>query len=169
MTWRTVVVVGNPNPQSRTLDAAERLAERMGATAPEVINLAHFGAKLLDRGAADVEQAKVSVVSAQLAIFASPTFKATYTGLLKLFLDQFESGEKLDGVVAVPLMLGGSQAHAAAVELHLKPVLVELGLVCPTPGLFQIDSSYLNDPALDEWIERWVPVIAPFVERKNHS
>ncbi len=36
--------------------------------------------------------AKQLVVDADVVVFASPTFKATYTGLLKLFLDQFGAG-----------------------------------------------------------------------------
>ena len=38
-------------------------------------------------------------------VVASPTYKATYAGLLKLFLDRL-GGESLAGVTAVPLMLG---------------------------------------------------------------
>ena len=54
-----------------------------------------------------------------------PTYKATYTGLLKLFLDRFAT----DGLrgVAVPLMLGAGPAHALAPELTLRPVLTEIG------------------------------------------
>lgn len=163
---KVTVVVGNPNPRSRTLDAAVRLAERFGASSPTVINLVDLGADLLGRGEESVEAAKASVVSADLAIFASPTFKATYSGLLKLFVDQFESGEHIGNVVAVPLMVGGHAAHAAGVELHLKPLLVELGLICPTPGIFQLDTTYTDDPALDAWVERWRPVVASLTERK---
>jgi flavin reductase like protein len=50
--------------------------------------------------------------ASQLAVFARPTFKATYSGLLKLFLEQFDSGTGLAGVVAVPVMLGAGSVHA---------------------------------------------------------
>lgn len=166
MTRKIVIVSGNPNPTSRTLDAACRLGNRFGAAETEIINLSILGARLLERGGAAVRTAKDAVATADLAIFASPTFKGTYTGLLKLFLDQFESGEKLRNVVAVPLMLGGSATHALAVELHLKPILVELGLICPTPGLYQIDFAYQDDPALEHWLEQWKPVITALIERK---
>ena len=51
-------------------------------------------------------------VSADLVVVASPTYKATYTGLLKLFLDRFAGGTGLRGV-AVPLMLGARAAPRA--------------------------------------------------------
>jgi FMN reductase len=133
----TVVVVGNPKPASRTRQAAELVAERLtGAPPATVIELAELGPALLG-----------------LVIFASPTYKATYTGLLKLFLDQFGAGE-LHGTIAVALMLGGSLHHALAGELTLKPVLSEIGCSCPTPALFLLDSAWEASPELDTWVER---------------
>ncbi len=94
---------------------------------------------------------------------ASPTFKATYTGLLKLFLDQFAGGEGLRGVTAVPLMLGAGPAHAMAPELLLKPVLAELGATCPAPGLYlqdeQAEALGAQTPALVAHVERWGAVL----------
>lgn len=159
MPTKTVVVAGNPKPRSRTLDAGLHLAGMLGAENPAVIDVMTLGPGLLGWGDENVASAVEQVASADLAIFASPTFKATYTGVLKLFLDQFAGGTGLRGVTAVPLMLGAGPAHALAPELHLKPVLVELGATCPTPGLYQLDRSYKDDPALAEWCERWAPVI----------
>jgi FMN reductase len=41
-----------------------------------------------------------------------------------------------------------------APDLLLKPVLVELGATCPTPGLYLIDKTFAEDPRLDPWIAR---------------
>ena len=148
----TVVVVGNPKPASRTRQAAELVAERLtGAPPTTVIELADLGPALLGRGDPAVEAAKQAVRDADLVIFASPTYKATYTGLLKLFLDQFGAGE-LHGTVAVALMLGGSPHHALAGELTLKPVLSEIGCSCPTPAIFLLDSAWEASPELDTWV-----------------
>jgi FMN reductase len=87
------------------------------------------------------------VKSASLLIVASPTFKAAYTGLLKLFLDQFPAGE-LIGMTAIPLMLGAAPRHALAPELLLRPVLTEIGCSCPLPGLYLLDSQYAGSPEL---------------------
>jgi FMN reductase len=99
-----------------------------------------------------VAEAKEIVKSADLLVIASPTFKATYTGLLKLFLDQFGAGE-LGQIPTFALMLGGSLAHSLAPELTLRPVLVEIGASCPAPGLYLLDSDYETSPELEKWLE----------------
>lgn len=84
---------------------------------------------------------------------ASPTYKATYTGLLKLFLDRFGAGS-LASVTAVPLMLGGDMRHSLAPEAFLKLVLAELGASSPTRGLFLLDADADTDwaDALTGWL-----------------
>ncbi|MGY1691575.1 NADPH-dependent FMN reductase [Geodermatophilus sp. SYSU D01105] len=156
----TVAVVGNPKPHSRTRAAAELVAERLtGAPADRVIDVVELGAGLLGWGDPAVEEAVAAVRAAEVAVVASPTYKATYTGLLKLFLDQIGTGD-LAGVVAVPLMLGGGPAHALAPELLLKPVLVELGATAPTRGLYLLDRSW-DDPAP---LEAWLVAARPQVD-----
>jgi FMN reductase len=91
-------------------------------------------------------------------VVASPTFKATYTGLLKLFLDQIPTNG-LSGVVAIPLMLGAGPGHALAPEVHLKPVLVELGATCPTRALYLLETEYNQPGALDVWLGAALPQI----------
>ena len=49
-------------------------------------------------------------------------------------------------------MVGASLEHAMAPEILLKPVLVEIGALCPTRALFLLESD-LNDPtAVDGWV-----------------
>jgi FMN reductase len=100
-----------------------------------------------------------AVRAADVAVVASPTYKATYTGLLKLFLDQVPTGD-LAGVVAVPLMLGGGPTHFLAPELLLKPVLVELGATAPTRGLYLMEKSWDDPAALDPWLATAAPQVA---------
>jgi FMN reductase len=153
------VVVGNPKAGSRTRAAGELLAERLTSTAPDhVIELTELGPRLLGWGDEAVASAVETVQASSLVVFASPTFKATYTGLLKLFLDQFAGRTGLADVVAVPLMLGAGPAHAMAPDLTLKPVLVELGGTCALPGLFLLETSFMDDPMLPAYAERWGPV-----------
>ena len=148
----TVVVVGNPRLGSRTRQAAELVVERLTDGPPTtLVELAELGPALLEWGHQDVAAAKEQVLASDLLMVASPVFKASFTGLLKLFLDQFEAGE-LAGKRTVPLMLGGSAAHTLVGEVHLKPVLSEIGASCPTPALYLIDSEWDSSPALDAWL-----------------
>jgi FMN reductase len=159
----TVVVVGNPKPQSRTRAAAETVATALTGRAPDLtIDLADFGAALLDWSDPAVSAAVESVVAARLVVVASPTYKASYTGLLKLFLDRFPAGS-LTGVVAIPLMLGGDWRHSLAPEVFLKPVLAEIGASTPTRGLFLLDADaaagFDSSATLTAWLESAVPVL----------
>jgi FMN reductase len=156
----TAVVVGNPKAKSRTLDAGILVARKLTGAEPDlVVDLIDLGAPLLELGNAAIIEMVQSIQRMRVVVFASPTFKATYTGLIKLFLDQFPS-DGLAGVTAFPVMLGAGPAHALAPDLLLKPVLVELGAICPAAGLYLIDKSYAEDPRLDAWIARVKPLLA---------
>jgi FMN reductase len=150
----TAVVVGNPKAKSRTLDAAILVARKLTDAEPDIVlDLVELGPALLEFGNAEVARWAEQIQRSDVVVFASPTFKATYTGLLKLFLDQLPS-DALAGVTAFPLMLGAGPAHAMAPDLLLKPVLVELGATCPSAGLYLIDKTFAEDPRLDAWAAR---------------
>ncbi|CAN7409770.1 NAD(P)H-dependent oxidoreductase [Microbacterium sp. LjRoot45] len=133
-----IVVVGNPQPDSRTRAVAEtvaaELARRSGATVEPTIELAEIADELFRHPSPAVDDARARVLAADVAIVASPTYKATFTGLLKAFLDRFDTGS-LQHMTAVPLLTIGGPAHALAVEVALRPLLVELGASVPTRGI----------------------------------
>lgn len=152
------VVVGNPKSRSRTRSAAEAVAERAalaaGLEAAErfTFDLADLAHGLFDWSTPSVKQAVEAVAAADLLIVASPTYKATYTGLLKSFLDWF-STTGLAGVTVVPMMVGAGPAHALAVEVHLRPVLIEIGATLPTRGIYILEEQ-LDDigSVVDGWL-----------------
>ncbi|GIH79837.1 FMN reductase [Planobispora longispora] len=160
-----VTLVGNPRAGSRTRTVAEAAAEavgrRIGHDGPgEVVDLAALGPHLLAPGpSAGVEVALELVAGADVLVVASPTYKASYTGLLKAFLDRLPGGA-LTGTTALPLLVMGDPRHALAVELHLRPVLVELGAHVPTPGLAVLEAQI---PDLDEVLGRWADRVVPQV------
>lgn len=160
---RTAVVVGNPKPASRTLSAATHVARELSGGEPDlVVDLATLGASLLDWGSAEVTELVAKVGGADLVVVASPTYKGTYTGLLKLFLDRFAGGTGLRGL-AVPLLLGAGPGHALAPELTLRPVLTELGATVPGRGLFVLDSQYDDPAAYEPWVETTRPIVHSLV------
>lgn len=153
------MVVGNPKPESRTLLAGERIAAALGGSGCEVIDLVHWQNRLFDQTDGQINDTVAALASRDIVIFASPTYKAAYSGLLKIFLDRIPTGTGLRGVVAIPLMLGAGERHAMAPDLLLKPVLVELGASCPTAGLFLIDRAAQPDPVEDAWLTVWADVV----------
>ena len=159
---RIVTVVGNPKPRSRTSAAAAAVGafvlDRLGVDDSEatVVELPDLGAGLLGWGDEAVAEAVAAAQGADLLVVASPTYKATYTGLLKLFCDQI-SADGLGGVTTIPVMVGAGAAHALAVEVHLRPVLVEIGASMPTRGLY-LQEADLED--LTSVLEAWWEVAA---------
>ena len=152
---RAGVIVGNPKPRSRTYQAALLVAERLSGAEPALaVDLADLGTGLLDPADPAAGAAVEAVRGLDLVVVASPTYKATYTGLLKVFLDRFPSNA-LSGVVAVPLMLGAGPGHALAPEVHLKPVLAELGASTPTRALYLLDTAYDDPAVLEPWLDAW--------------
>lgn len=165
-TRRVAVVVGNPKPRSRTLAAATHLATELSGQAPEqVVDLADLGPRLLDWQDPIVAEIVAEVGAADLVVVASPTYKGTYTGLLKLFLDRFAT-DGLSGV-AVALMLGAGPGHALAPELTLRPVLTEIGGLVPAPGLYVLDSAYDDPAAYERWLGIARPAIAAILDSRS--
>jgi FMN reductase len=152
------VLVGNPRPASRTatvaLEVGRQVADAVGGRVGPVVDLAMHGGDVLDPDSATVQRDMELVSGVDTLVVASPTYKATYTGLLKSFFDRFGS-VSLDGVVAVPVMVGGAPHHAMAGEVHLRPLLVELGAVVPTRSLYVVDSEldHLTD-TVSTWLSR---------------
>ena len=147
-------LVGNPRPASRTLNAALALREAVkrvlpGAEDGAVVDAADLAQDLFTPGSTKVKDALASLELANVLVIASPTYKATYTGLLKSVLDQAPGGW-LKGKTAIPLQVAASDRHALAVELHLRPVLVELGAHIPGPGLFLNEAVLADHDALVE-------------------
>lgn len=149
MSARVAVVVGNPRPRSRTYESALVLADRLGG-ADLVVDLADHASELFDWSSETVSDLVEQVAGSLVVVVASPTYKATYTGLLKAFLDRFPH-QGLGGVTAVPLMLGGSPAHSLAIDHGLRPLLVELGATVPTGGLYVLDSEHDRPEPYDAW------------------
>jgi FMN reductase len=153
MSLRTAIVVGNPKPQSRTYEAARLVIGQLTGAEPDIsVDLVDFGAALLDWSSRAVAESITAIEGSDLVVFASPTYKATFTGLLKLFLDRIGGGA-LARITAIPLMLGGDWRHSLAPEVFLKPVLAELGASCPTRGLFLLDSDCTDSAALHGWLQ----------------
>jgi FMN reductase len=92
-------------------------------------------------------------MNADALVVVSPVYKASYTGLLKAFFDRLPGGS-LTGVPCVPAMLGGSERHALAVEVHLRPLLAELG-ADTLPGCYVTEAEMDDvDSQTDGWWER---------------
>ena len=125
----------------------------------DVVELADLGPSLFDWSSAEVRGRVEKLSSSRLAVIATPIYKATYTGLLKAFLDWFgQTG--LAGVTAIPVMIGAGAQHALAVEVHLRPLLVEIGATVPCRGVF-VREDQLDE--LNTTLEEWAMHARPYL------
>ncbi len=164
-----VILVGNPKPASRTLAvataAAGAILRAAGLTGiPQTIDICVLARHLLlPEPCPAVEEALDQVAGADLLLVASPTYKGTYTGLLKVFLDRLPH-RALGQAVALPLMLMGVPDHAPAVDAYLRPLLIELGATVPAPGLAVLESDL---DRLDGVLAPWADQVASALASSN--
>ncbi|MEM7342401.1 MAG: NAD(P)H-dependent oxidoreductase [Actinomycetota bacterium] len=156
------VVIGNPNPGGRTTTIGTTVGEAIAAARSDSVTvreLADVAPHLFEWGNEAVDALTAEVAAADVIVFACPTYKATYTGLLKSFLDKY-GPDGLAGTKSVPVMVGSALQHALAPEVHLRPLLVELGSSVPTRGLYVLDSELDQlDAAVATWAESAVGLL----------
>lgn len=114
------------------------------------------------------------LAGAEAVIMASPVFQASYTGLLKTFLDTVPK-KGLSGKIILPLFIGGSLAHLLAMDYALKPVLSALGARHILGGVFAVDSQIAREesgamtlaPELAERLDASLEELFAELEKRN--
>jgi FMN reductase len=91
-----------------------------------------------------VWEATDAVAHADGIVIATPVYKASYTGLLKVFLDLLPENA-LAGKVVLPLVTGGTIGHLLAIDYALRPVLTALGADHVVHGRFLLDVDIRRD------------------------
>ena len=84
---------------------------------------------------AAIAAALALVREARAIVIATPVYKASYTGILKAFLDLLPQ-DGLDGKLVLPLATGGSQSHMLVLDYALRPVLASLSPRAILPGIY---------------------------------
>ncbi|WP_042168860.1 NADPH-dependent FMN reductase [Paenibacillus gorillae] len=142
---KVVILSGSPNPGSRlsgiTQYVESQLSEQgisfehvvVASLPAEDLIHAKFDSKPIIEAAAKVE-------AAEAVIIASPVYKASFTGVLKTFLDLLPQ-KGLSGKFVTPLFLGGTIAHLLSIDYSLKPVLSSLNAKHFGSGVYAIDSQ----------------------------
>lgn len=161
MTATVIGLSGSPGQLSRSrtlLELALNALEKQGVAPSRLIDLAKLPADALlgRREATDVRESIQSVLDAGVLVVATPIYRATYSGLLKVFLDLLPP-DALAGKVAIPIATGGGPAHLLAVDHGLRPLLASVGALVVATGVYGTDAQFKNgapEQALVERIER---------------
>ena len=96
----------------------------------------------------DIVGAMDSVARAHGLVIVTPTYKGTFSGLFKAFIDilpQYAFKSK----VILPLATGGSLAHMLMLDHGLRPVLQTMWPRHVIQGCFIVDSTLTFEPAFD--------------------
>jgi FMN reductase len=156
-----VLVSGSPSARSRSrvlLDRAREQLEAAGATTT-LVDLAALPAEaLLGRRPDDAVGAALQTAqTSRVFVASSPVYRATYSGLLKVFFDLLPV-DALRGVAAIPIMTGGSPAHLLAVDHGLRPLFASLGASVVPTGVYGSDAQFAMgvDATLLERVDRAV-------------
>ncbi|MFB5281089.1 NADPH-dependent FMN reductase [Peribacillus sp. Hz7] len=88
----------------------------------------------------DIQRANQQVAEAEIVVILTPIYKASFTGILKTYLDLLPQ-KALEGKIVVPLAVGGSFGHLLAIEYALKPVLSVLGATEILNPVYVIDQQ----------------------------
>lgn len=142
-----VVINGSPSDPSSTenLLAAVSVQLREHGHTPVRIRLRDLPAEALvgaDARHPAVAAAIAEVLAADALVVASPVYKATYSGLLKIFVDLLPP-DSLAGTPVLPFVTGGSVGHVLALDHGLKPLLAGLGATTIARGRF-VESAHIG-------------------------
>ena len=163
MTFNAVGISGSPGTRSKSRTLLERalvaLSDR-GATTT-LIDLAGLPADALlgRRRANEVENALGRVSQATIIVASTPVYRATYSGLLKVFFDLLPV-DGLVGKTAIPIATGGSSAHQLVIDHGLRPLFASVGAVTTSTGVYGSDSAFENGVPHDSLVARLDTAIA---------
>lgn len=126
-----LAIAGSPAHPSRTYSLLESATQRLQAQGVEtdILSVRDIPAEDLAYGRYDsptLAPPKALIERADGLIISTPIYKASYTGVLKAFLDLLPQ-RALVGKVVLPIATGGTIAHYLSIDYALKPVLSELG------------------------------------------
>lgn len=152
---RVLCLSGNFTRPSRTLTLAKTIADefsRADGWQVEIFDMIDAGPNLgtsTSRENASQPHLKMwdAVRDCDALVVASPIYKASYSGLLKHFLDLLE----MDLLVGKPVLLGATgkaAQHALMIDHQFRPLFAFFRAVCIPTSLFALDGDFVSPAEL---------------------
>ncbi len=146
-TIRAVGISGSPSATSKSRVLVEYALAQLAARGAEtrLIDLATLPADaLLGRGTAPpISAALDTVTCARVVVAGTPVYRATYSGLLKVFFDLLPQ-DSLVGKIGIPIVTGHGSAHSLAVDYGLRPLFASLGAVVVASAVYGTSEQFLD-------------------------
>ncbi|WP_028549435.1 NADPH-dependent FMN reductase [Paenibacillus sp. UNC451MF] len=174
---KIVVISGSPSVSSRLNGVlqtiqSQLLAEGLELSWIDVRNLPPEDLIYTNFKSPAIIEANERIAEAHAVVVATPIYKASYTGVIKTFLDLIPQ-KGLEGKVILPVAIGGTIAHLLALDYALKPVLAALGARIQLPGVYALDTQVQRNEdgtfELDEELgQRLTAATEEFVQEFRH-
>ena len=88
-----------------------------------------------------------------MVVVATPVYRASYAGLLKVFFDLLDE-DALADKVAVPIAAGGGAGHLLAIDHGLRPLLSSLGATVVPGGVYATPSGFVDGIPSEALLQR---------------
>ncbi|MEK4249072.1 NADPH-dependent FMN reductase [Paenibacillus sp. FSL W7-1287] len=137
-----IVIINGANAASSRVNAVQQYIEK---TISDVTSIEVFKLPAKDLLTANFNSESIKVVNqlvekAEAVVVITPVYKASYSGILKTYLDLLPP-KGLEHKTILPIAVGGSLAHLLSLEYALKPVLSVLGATTILHPVYLIDKQ----------------------------
>jgi FMN reductase len=142
---KVTIISGSPSEQTRLNGALNYVAEFFEGVnhSPEIIHIRNLPAADLIQARFDskvIIEANKKVEDSSIIVILTPVYKASFTGVLKTYLDLLPQNS-LQNKTILPIAIGGSTGHLLMIDFALKPVLAALGATRILKGTYIVDSQ----------------------------
>jgi FMN reductase len=155
MTEHIVIISGSPRPDSRSTRVAAALGKRLGRAdlRSRLFSVTDFVSAdlLFPRAESSAIRRYIELVRAAPAVvFATPVYKATYSGGLKLLVDLIPP-DALRGKAALAIATGRVASHSQSLQRAFDDLyrFFDVGLSIPT--VFLLDEQLQSDQSSLSW------------------
>lgn len=151
-----VITAGLSTPSS-TRQIADQIADSVQAavtsrgegldvTVIEVSDLINDLARVMSTGVPSpaLNEAKEAISGADGLVVVTPIFKASYSGLFKMFFDALDD-DALNGMPTIIAATAGTARHSLALEFAVRPLLVYLRADVVPTSLFAATEDFGNE------------------------
>ena len=170
-----VGVSGSPTRPSRTTALVQEVADTFAARSGGEATMIELAPLLGELGSgpfrgdigADARAGLEAVEAADLIVVGSPAYRASYTGLFKLFFDHIGQYALVDKPIVLTAT-GGSDRHALLVEHQMRPLFGFFQALTVPLGIFANEGDFtdyrVGSPELrsriDTAVQRTLPLLA---------
>lgn len=142
---KVLMIAGSPSANSKSVSLLKHIGKILGLSGHsvellEIRSLDPYSLVFADIQNSSIKNALEKVNSADLIVLGTPVYKASYSGLLKIFLDLLPQNGLKDKIV-LPVATAGSASHMLVLDYALRPVLSSLSAKNILPGLFVTDQQ----------------------------